>query len=148
MGTNYKSNGTISIKHLLKMKDEVNEKSLKEIGKSVIEFIVGDQYSFDVGRATSMMINSSIKECIVGDWGNKTQIFVDLDNDHNLIKMYNHNRGDPQWLLGLIEYYSNVKIWNENDLLDIEDWIGQNSKWIDPILEEGGYFEDHYDMVK
>ena len=48
MGTNYKSNGTISIKHLLKMKDEVNEKSQKEIGKSVIEFIVGDQYSFDV----------------------------------------------------------------------------------------------------
>ena len=130
------------------MKDEVNEKSQKEIGKSVIEFIVGDQYSFDVGRATSMMINSSIKENIVGGLENKTQIFVDLDNDHNVIKIYNHNRGDPQWLLSLIEYYSDVKIWNENDLLDIEDWIGKNSEWIDPILEEGGYFEDHYDMVK
>ena len=43
MGTNYKSNGTISIKHLLKMKDEVNEKSLKETQS------VADKYKNEFG---------------------------------------------------------------------------------------------------
>ena len=119
MTTTYKFNGTITLKQLLKMKDDINKKSVKEIGKNIISFNVG----YDLNdKISSCFIESSIKE--IGEKNTNNSLLLEFNSNQNVIHIERRERGNPQWLLKLIEYYSDVKIWDEYDLLDLENWIG------------------------
>ena len=130
MTTTYKFNGTITLKQLLKMKDDINKKSVKEIGKNIISFNVG----YDLNdKISSCFIESSIKE--IGEKNTNNSLLLEFNSNQNVIHIERRERGNPQWLLKLIEYYSDVKIWDEYDLLDLENWIGLNDEHFEDSLD-------------
>ena len=67
-------------------------------------------------------------------------LIFDVEEDGYISSIGRYGKQNPYLIkrfIHLIEYYTNVKIWDEYDLLDIENWIGLNDE----------HFEDSLDMV-
>ena len=113
MSTEYIFNGTISYQNLKKMKEEVNKKSHKEIGKPLLKFAFGEG---DHSNVLTITIEQS------KDSQHSKYIHLTFDDNSNVTRI--HHLGSQNRLIQLIEYFSNVKIWDEYDRFDLENWLG------------------------
>lgn len=113
MSTEYIFNGTISYQHIKTMKNEVNKKSNKEIGKPLLKFSFGE---CDYSNVLTITIEQS------KDSQDSKYLHLTFDDNSNVTCI--HHSGSQVRLIRLIEYFSNVKIWDEYDRFDLENWLG------------------------
>ena len=119
----YQFNGTITLNQLLRMEFDLNKKSLKDIGKPIIKFIFGKELSSINGRGKTLTIKSLNKE-FGENLIDTDELLIDFDEDSNVTDITRFLGVNPQKILELIEFYSNVKIWKEEDLLCLKDTLG------------------------
>jgi len=122
MSTVYKFHGNITFQHLQKMKEVVNSQSVND--KPIFEYEFGDgEYS------NILIIKSSIEENGKGE----NSLRLELDDEGNITDISRYGDNNVIHIIRLIEYFSDVKIWDEYDRLDIEIWLGFYEECFDDL---------------
>ena len=122
MSTVYKFYGNITFQHLQKMKEVVNSQSVN--GKPIFEYKFGDREYSNV-----LIIKSSIEESGKGE----NSLRLELDDEGNITDISRYGNNKVIHIIRLIEYFSDVKIWDEYDRLDIEICLGFYDECFDDL---------------
>lgn len=122
MSTVYKFYGNITFQHLQKMKEVVNSQSIN--GKPIFEYKFGDREYSNV-----LIIKSSIEESGKGE----NSLRLELDDEGNITDISRYGNNKVIHIIRLIEYFSDVKIWDEYDRLDIEICLGFYDECFDDL---------------
>ena len=139
MSTIYKFDGKIHIKQIEHMYEKIKSifKEDRHIRKN-IQFMK-DRMGKEKAELV-LQLNHSIVH-IDGKKETDTSVLIfDVEEDGYISSIGRWGKQNPYLMnqfIHLIEYYTNVKIWDEYDLLDIQNWIGLNDE----------HFEDSLDMV-
>ena len=122
MSTVYKFYGNITFQHLQKMKEVVASQSVN--GKPLIE------YDFGAGEYSHVLvITSFIEENGKGE----NSLRLELDDEGNVTDISRYGNNKVIHLIRLIEYFSDVKIWDEYDRFDMENWLGFYEECFDDL---------------
>ena len=139
MSTIYKFDGKIHIKQIEHMYEKI-----KSIFKEDRHIIKNIQFMEDeMGKEKTelvLQLNHSIVHIDGKEETDISSLIFDVEEDGYISSIGRYGKQNPYLVkrfIHLIEYYTNVKIWDEYDLLDIENWIGLNDE----------HFEDSLDMV-
>ena len=141
MSTIYKFDGKIHISQLIEMCEKIRSQSSKENERHIENNI---QIVKDgMGQYQKQLVLKLTHSVVCNDGKKETDTSVlicDVEEDGYISSIGRWGLQNP-YLVGqfihLIEYFTKVKIWDEYDLLDIENWIGLNDE----------HFEDSLDMV-
>jgi phenylpyruvate tautomerase PptA (4-oxalocrotonate tautomerase family) len=139
MSTIYKFDGKIHIKQIEHMYEKIKSifKEDRHIRKN-IQFMK-DRMGKEKAELV-LQLNHSIVH-IDGKKETDTSVLIfDVEEDGYISSIGRWGKQNPYLMnqfIHLIEYFTKVKIWDEYDLLDIENWIGLNDE----------HFEDSLDMV-
>ena len=139
MSTIYKFDGKIHIKQIEHMYEKI-----KSIFKEDRHIRKKYQFMKDgMGKEQTelvLQLNHSIVHIDGKEEPDTSVLIFDVEEDGYISSIGRYGKQNPYLIIRfihLIEYYTNVKIWDEYDLLDIENWIGLNDEC----------FEDRLDMV-
>jgi len=130
MSTIYKFDGKIHIKQIEHMCEKIHTNDDRGIRKG---------WSED-GAQLWLLLSHSIVHIDGKEETDVSSLIFDVEEDGYISSIGRYGKQNPYLIIRfihLIEYYTNVKIWDEYDLLDIENWISLNEE----------YFEDSLDMV-
>ena len=139
MSTIYKFDGKIHIKQIEHMYEKIKSifKEDRHIRKN-IQFMK-DRMGKEKAELV-LQLNHSIVHIDGKEETDTSVLIFDVEEDGYISSIGRYGKQNPYLIIRfihLIEYYTNVKIWDEYDLLDIENWIGLNDE----------HFEDSLDMV-
>ena len=139
MSTIYKFDGKIHIKQIEHMYEKIKSifKEDRHIRKN-IQFMK-DRMGKEKAELV-LQLNHSIVHIDGKEETDTSVLIFDVEEDGYISSIGRYGKQNPYLIkrfIHLIEYYTNVKIWDEYDLLDIENWISLNEE----------YFEDSLDMV-
>ena len=139
MSTIYKFDEKIHITQIEHMYEKI-----KSIFKEDRHIIKNIQFMKDeMGKEKTelvLQLNHSIVHIDGKEETDISSLIFDVEEDGYISSIGRYGKQNPYLIIRfihLIEYYTNVKIWDEYDLLDIENWISLNEE----------YFEDSLDMV-
>ena len=141
MSTIYKFDGKIHFGQIDHMCEKIRSQSSKE---NEVHIEYNKQFVKDgMGKKQTQLVLKLTHYVIFNDGKKETDTSVlicDVEEGGYISSIGRWGRQNPYLVtqfIHLIEYYTNVKIWDEYDLLDIENWISLNEE----------YFEDSLDMV-
>ena len=112
MSTTYQFSGTIKREHILLMHEKINQISQRKISRNLIEITHIDQYPDSIVLTAHCDFLGANRNSLVIDFEDDCVTFITA-----------HAGNSCGHLIALIEYFSNVKIWDEYTLLDLKIWL-------------------------
>ena len=137
MSTIYKFDGKIHIKQIEHMYEKIKSifKEDRHIRKN-IQFMK-DRMGKEKAELV-LQLNHSIVHIDGKEETDTSVLIFDVEEDGYISSIGRYGKQNPYLIkrfIHLIEYYTNVKIWDEYDLLDIENWIGLNDEHLEESLD-------------
>ena len=139
MSTTYKFDGKIHIKQIEHMYEKIKSifKEDRHIRKNI-------QFMKDrMGKEKAELVLQLNHSIVYRDGKEETDTSVlifDVEDDGYISSIGRYGKQNPYLMnqfIQIIEYFTKVKIWDEYDLFDIEEWIG--------VYDE--HYENSLDMV-
>ena len=139
MSTTYKLNGEIHFGQIEHMCEQINSKGSSKLNHQISISILNQNLNPYVLKQNRLVLE--LTHSVIRKNGNKetdTSVLIfDVEEDEYISSIGRYGRQNPYLVnqfIHLIEYFTDVKIWDEYDLLDIQNWIGLYD-----------YFEDQFD---
>jgi hypothetical protein len=146
MSTTYKFNGKIHFDQIEHMCEQINSKGSLKLNHRISISILNQNLNPYVLKQNKLVLE--LTHSVIRKNGNEetdTSVLIfGVEEDEYISSIGRYGRQNPYLVtqfIHLIEYYTNVKIWDEYDLLDIQNWIGLYDHF------EDQFDEDSLDMV-